>query len=323
MSNAEKKALVIGAAGFVGPYLVQAIHDDLHADVIATKLGHETLVFEESGNYTTTVENLDIMNQEEIESILKKYQPDYVFHLAAQSSVAYSWKNPGLTVDINIKGALNVLDAIRTMEKQPKVLIIGSGEEYGHIRPEAVPVSEEEVLHPGNIYAATKACQNMIGSIYTKAYGMNLVMTRSFNHMGPAQRPTFVVADFCRQAARIEQGLLDPVIHVGNLEAKRDFTDVRDVVHGYTALIEQGKPGETYNVGTGHAYKIRDILDKIIAQSTAEITVEVEQARLRPVDVPIIEPDMTKTFAVSDWRPQISLETTIGDMLAYWRTHED
>ncbi|MEE5989630.1 MAG: GDP-mannose 4,6-dehydratase, partial [Lachnospiraceae bacterium] len=224
---------------------------------------------------------------------------------------------------VNVKGTLNLLDAVRQLEYKPKVLMAGSGEEYGYIDPDEIPIKEEQFLRPGNIYAATKAGQNMMASVYAQAYNMQLIMTRSFNHMGPGQSPVFVVSDFCRQAVRIEKGLQDPVIRVGNLSSKRDFTDVRDVVNAYTALIQFGVSGETYNVGTGKAIEIRALLDKIIDLSTAKIDVEVDKTKLRPVDVPVIEPDMTKMYKATGWTPEIPLEKTIKDMLDHYRRHEE
>lgn len=250
---------------------------------------------------------------------MEEQRPDYIFHLAAQSSVAVSWKNPGLTVDVNVKGSLNVLDAVRKLDYKPRVLLIGSGEEYGHVRENEVPVQEDNVLRPGNIYAATKACQNMIGAIYAQAYGMDVMMVRAFNHVGPNQSPIFVVADFCKQTAEIEAGLKEPVIKVGNLSARRDFSDVRDVVRAYVELMEKGKAGETYNVGSGNAVEIRKILDMILCRSKKEIRVEVEPSRMRPVDVPVIEADISKLKACTGWKQKITLEETIQDTLEYWR----
>jgi GDP-4-dehydro-6-deoxy-D-mannose reductase len=312
------KALIIGAAGFVGSYLAEAIQRNLKCDVIATKMPNEKLQIPGA-----EICNLNIMDLDSIYALLQDEHPGYIFHLAAQSSVAYSWRNPGLTVDVNIKGALNVLDAIRLLDYLPRVLIVGSGEEYGYIQPKDIPIQETQFLRPGNIYAATKACQNMMATIYAEAYNMQLVMTRSFNHMGPKQAPIFVVSDFCSQVVKIENGLQIPVIHAGNLNARRDFTDVRDVVNAYTRLIQFGNAGETYNVGTGHALMISEILDKIVSQSSEKIRVEVDPLKLRPVDVPIIEPDISKTYNATGWKPEISLDRTISDMLAYWREHID
>lgn len=308
------KAMIIGAAGFVGPYLADAIKQTLKCDVVCTKLAHEMLSISD-----VEVRNLDIMDQDAIYNLLIDEHPYYIFHLAAQSSVANSWKNPSLTVDVNIKGALNVMNAIRRLEYSPRVLMVGSGEEYGHVKPEEVPIKETNFLRPGNIYAATKAAQNMMATIYAEAYNLQLVMTRSFNHMGPRQTSTFVVGDFTSQVVKIEKGLQENTIKVGNLAAKRDFTDVRDVVKGYCALAQFGKSGETYNVGTGHALEIRSILDKIIEISGLQINVEIDPGKLRPVDVPIIEPDITKITNATGWKPAIPLEQTIIDMLQYWR----
>ena len=176
-------------------------------------------------------------------------------------------------------------------------------------------------MRPGNIYAATKACQNMIGSIYAKAYDMDLMMVRAFNHIGPGQAPLFVVSDFCKQVAEIEKGIREPVIMVGNLAAKRDFTDVRDVVKAYVKLIKQGSSGETYNVGSGSAQEIRQILEKVIAMSDVDIKVETDPNKIRPVDVPIIEADITKLNTLTGWKPEISVEQTICETLDYWRIH--
>ena len=308
------KALVIGGGGFVGPYLVRHLTDDLGYKVTVTKTVKETLTMDNA-----TVRNLDILDMEQIRTLLEEEKADYLFHLAAQSSVAYSWKNPGLTIDVNIKGCANLLDAVRQLDYKPRVLLIGSGEEYGHIRAKECPIVEDNVLRPGNIYAATKSCQNMMGRIYSDAYDLDIMMVRAFNHIGPNQTPMFVVADFCKQVADIEKGLTEPVIYVGNLSARRDFTDVRDVVRAYAMLVKGGVKGETYNVGTGHAIAIQEILDMIVSQSSVDIKVEVDKNKLRPVDVPIIEPDITKIKNTVGWVPEIKLETTLKETLEYWR----
>ena len=308
------KALVVGGGGFVGPYLVKHLKEEQGMEVYVTKTEKETLDMDCSGIY-----NLDILELNQVVELLNKIRPDYIFHLAAQSSVAYSWKNPGLTIDVNIKGCVNLLDGIRQLDYKPRVLLIGSGEEYGHIKDGECPIVEDNVLRPGNIYAATKSCQNMLGKIYSDAYDMDVMMVRAFNHIGPNQTPVFVVADFCKQVADIENGLSEPVIYVGNLSARRDFTDVRDVVRAYAMLVKDGKRGETYNVGRGHAVAIQEILERIVALSDKDIEVRVDESKLRPVDVPIIEPDITKIRETVGWEPEIELETTLKETLEYWR----
>lgn len=307
-------ALIIGAAGFVGGYLSKHLKEALGWNITATKMKHEELNIPD-----VNIVSLDILNKQEIIALLFDIKPDCIFHLAAQSSVSVAWKNPALTVDVNIKGSLNVLDAVRELFYKPRILLIGSGEEYGYVRPEDIPIREETLLRPGNLYAATKACQNMIGKIYTDAYDMNIMMVRAFNHIGPNQAPLFVVSDFCKQVVEIERGLQVPVIHVGNLSVFRDFTDVRDVVRAYSAIILQGKRGETYNVGSGKSMEIREMLETILSFSTASITIETDPAKLRPVDVPIIEADTSKLYNLTGWKPLIPFHQTVQETLDYWR----
>lgn len=311
------KALVVGGGGFVGPYLVRHLKDELGYEVTVTKTEKETLAMDGA-----VVKNLDILDKNQISELLNEEKPDYLFHLAAQSSVAYSWKNPTLTVDVNIKGCVNLLEAVKDADEKPRVLLIGSGEEYGHIKKDECPIIEDNVLRPGNIYAATKLCQNMLGKIYSDAYGLDIMMVRAFNHIGPNQTPVFVVADFCKQVADIEKGKQEPVIYVGNLSAKRDFTDVRDVVKAYALLVKGGKRGETYNVGRGHAVAIEDILKEIVSMSDKDIEVKVDEKKLRPVDVPIIEPDIEKIKKEVGWEPVIELRQTLEETLEYWRSSD-
>lgn len=308
------KALIIGGAGFVGNYLISHLKNDLKWDVFVTKMSHE-----KSSNADVKSFDLDILDKDQIKDVLEKVKPDYIFHLAAQSSVALSWKNPALTIDVNVKGSVNVLDMVRELNYKPRILLIGSGEEYGHIKPEESPIVEDNVVRPGNIYAATKACQNMIGKIYADGYDMDVMMVRAFNHIGPNQAPMFVVSDFCKQVADIERGNREPIIYTGNLSAKRDFTDVRDVVRAYALLIQKGQKGETYNIGSGKAITIQVILDTILSLSTADITIQVDPEKLRPVDIPIIEADTSKVRECTGWKPEILLECTLVETLNYWR----
>lgn len=309
-----KRALVIGAAGFVGGYLIKELRKFHDMEVFATKLPNS-----QWESTLARVYDLDIMEKDDIVDLLFEIRPDYIFHLAAQSSVGVAWKCPGMTVDVNIKGSINVMDAIRELYYKPRILLIGSGEEYGHIEEGETPIRENNPLRPGNIYAATKVCQNMIGHIYSQAYDMELVLVRAFNHIGPGQAPLFVVSDFCKQVAEIERNLREPVMRVGNLAARRDFTDVRDVVKAYIKLVQIGIPGETYNIGRGQAIAIKDLLQMIVEKSKADIKVEIDPAKIRPVDVPVIEADTRKIYDLTGWKPEIPLEQTISETLDYWR----
>lgn len=308
------KALIIGGAGFVGGYLINELASYGY-DVHATCLPSENIAGD------CTVHTLDIMDKEAVSALLTDVLPDVIFHLAAQSSVAVSWKKPQLTAQINVVGAINVLEAVREAEKNIRLILIGSGEEYGFIREGACPLPESEKLSPGNIYAATKACQGMLGEIYARAYKMDIIMVRAFNHSGPGQLPVFVISDFCRQIAEIEKGMRTPEMMVGNLSAMRDFTDVRDVVRAYRLLAEKGVSGKTYNVGRGKAVKISYILETAVSFAECGITVSQDPARMRASDIPLIEPDVSLINADTGWRAEISMEQTVKDTLDYWRNN--
>ncbi len=311
------KALIIGAAGFVGGYLSEHLLKCGY-DVCATKLEQEKVSFDKK----VSVYDLDILDEKSVFKLLETLKPDMIFHLAAQSSVKVSWERPGLTADINVRGTINVLEAAHRASHEVRILLVGSGEEYGYLKPEDIPVKEDTLLRAGNIYAVTKACQGMLGEVYSRAYGMDIIMVRAFNHIGPKQAPQFVISDFCRQVARIEKGLNEPVIYVGNLSARRDFTDVRDIVRAYELLMRKGKRGETYNVGSGTAVSIESMLKKILSLSDAEIDVRTDPSKLRPSDVPVIAADISKITADTGWKPEISVDETIKNILDHWREAE-
>ena len=225
------KSLVIGSAGFVGGYLIDELASQDY-EVFATKLANEQFF-----NEKAVILDLDITNPNEVEQVIESINPDIIFHLAAQSSVKLSWDKPVLTANINIIGAINIFEAVKKFNKNIKIVVIGSSEEYGKI-DYSVPVSENSPTNPSNIYAITKLAQEQFAKTYVSAFGMDIVMTRSFNHIGAKQLPNFVVADFCNQVARIEKGIQEPIIRVGNLAASRDFTNVKDVVRAYVLLAK-------------------------------------------------------------------------------------
>lgn len=311
-----KTVLVIGGAGFVGGYLIEALRKEENTSIIATKLPTEQIL-----SPADVILDLDILDTNSLTAVLEQFKPSEIYHLAAQSSVALSWSKPSLTLDINIKGTTNLLESVRLSGLNPSVLLIGSGEEYGYIKAQDLPVDEETIVRPGNIYAASKACQTNLGCIYATAYGMNVKMVRAFNHIGPRQNEGFVVSGFCRQVALIEAGLQDPVILVGNLDAKRDFTDVRDIVQAYILLSHAGQSGEIYNVGSGRAISIKEILNEILSLSSVPIDITVDPKRLRPSDVPIIEADIKKVVEQTGWRLEHDLRETLEATLNYWRIY--
>lgn len=309
------RVLVIGAGGFAGHYLLEELARSSD-EIYATKLSGEKILAEVQN---AEIFDLDITNAEAVFSLLEKIRPDCVYHLAAQSSAALSWKKPQLTMNINVIGVLNVLEALRALDCKARLLLIGSGEEYGNVLPTEIPIKESTPVRPANLYAVSKLAQNLIGGLYQKAYGMDILSVRAFNHIGPRQAEAFVASDFCRQTALIEKGKKEPVISVGNLAAVRDFTDVRDVVRAYTLLMKKGISGKTYNVGGGTVCSIQQLLERILALSSCEIRVEVDSARLRPIDTPEISADISELKKDTGWAPQRTLDETLSDTLNYWR----
>lgn len=306
------KTLILGAAGFVGGYLIEELKKTGRYEITATKLSFEKLSV--SG---ANVIDADICDFDEIRRVLRELKPDVIFHLAAQSSVKKSWEKPQLTVHINVLGAVNLFEAVRAECPMARIVVIGSGEEYGEIDYSA-PIKETVVPNPKNIYALTKRTQEELARIYCQAYGLDIIMTRSFNHIGPKQIPQFVVADFCSQVAKIEKGLQPPEIRVGNLAARRDFTDVRDVVKAYVLLAERGSKGEIYNVGSGVSVEISEILKYIISLSDKAVTVKIDESKMRPVDIPDIKADVSKLSALG-WTRSYDVNGTIREMLDYFR----
>ncbi len=307
-----KNALIIGGSGFVGGYLCRELQQHGWQLTLTT-----TKDMPGTGDWNWVI--LDILDGEAVREVLARGGYDAVFHLAAQSSAAVSWKKPGLTVDVNVQGALNILEALRSMERPPRLLLVGSSEEYGPVKPEDCPLREEQPCHPANPYAVSKLCAEQLGLVYASAYELDIVCTRSFNHVGPGQGEGFVVSDFCRQIALLERRQGEKLMKVGNLSAKRDFSDVRDVVRAYRLLVERGRGGKVYNVGSGRAVSIRELLDGLLAFSACGIAVEVDEARLRPVDVPLHMADVSAIREDTGWTGEIPLEKTLLDSLNDWR----
>jgi GDP-4-dehydro-6-deoxy-D-mannose reductase len=310
------KVLVIGAAGFVGGHLINLLCSLPEVEAYATKLENENI---ESKLPADNIINLDILDRNKVDLILGKLYPDYIIHLAAQSSVSFSWKAPALTYNINVIGAINVLEAVRKANICTRLLFIGSAEEYGNVKLEELPINESANIVPGNPYAISKVSQEMAALLYKDAYKMDIVLVRAFNHIGPGQSPTFALPGFAKQIAEIEKGIQKPVILTGNLDAKRDFTDVRDIVRGYWGLLQRGKSGEIYNIGSGRSFSIRNLLNRLIGMSSMKIEVQTDPDKLRPVDIPELRADISKIQSHIDWQPQIEMDKTLSDTLDYWR----
>lgn len=308
-----RKSLVFGAAGFVGGHLLNELLLDNELIVYATKLNTEFSV-----NSNVEYIDIDILCKDHVLDLLRRIQPDEIYYLIAQSSVKLSWEKPEFTIDVNINGVLNLLEAIKHLKLSSRILLVGSSEEYGVIKNDS-PIKENQELSPANIYAATKVFQEYLAKIYHKAYGLNIIMTRSFNHIGPNQDEKFVVSSFCKQIVEIEKNPKDNDLHVGNLHVARDFTDVRDVVKAYVKLMQLGKSGEVYNVASGKIYSLVEILEKIVSFANVHVNIIVDDELIRPVENLVIRASIDKIHKDTNWLPAIKIEDSLIDVLNYWR----
>jgi GDP-4-dehydro-6-deoxy-D-mannose reductase len=253
-------------------------------------------------------------------AVVEGVRPERIIHLAGQASVHQSWLDPAGTLRANVLGVVHLLDAVRSRGLRPPVLVVGSAEEYGPVAPEEMPMREETPLRPASPYAVSKVAQGALALLYGPAGGLRVVLTRTFHHTGPGRGEAFAESSFARQLAEIEAGRQPPVLKVGNLEAVRDFADVRDVVRAYWMLLEKGAGGTAYNVCTGRGRRIRDLLDLLLAASGAKVEVRVDPERLRPSDVPAQVGDPSRLRAATGWEPRIPLERSLLDLLDDWRT---
>jgi GDP-4-dehydro-6-deoxy-D-mannose reductase len=261
----------------------------------------------------------DLQDERAVTLLLDEVKPDAIIHLAAQASARVSFDEPLRTVRNNLLPGLYILDFLRRKSLQTRLLVVGSAEEYGPLPAGEMPLQETLAAHPVNPYALSKTLQHLCSRSYAELYGMDVVITRSFNHTGPGQTDTFVLGSFARQIAEIEAGLKPAVIEVGNLEVKRDFLDVRDVADAYLALMEKGRPGEVYNVCSGTAFSLGDLLDQLVQISGVDIEIKVASERLRPVDTPELRGDHSKITTDTGWRPAIPTEHTLRSLLDSWR----
>ena len=314
------RILITGITGFVGSHLAE----------FALARGAEVWG---SCRWRSKTENIDHIREDlhlvecdlrdlsSVQPLVEQAAPDYIVHLAVQSFVAASWHTPAETLYTNAVSQVNLLEAIRPGKTSaPRFLAIGSSEEYGLVHEDELPIKETNPLRPFSPYAVSKVTQHLMGYQYFRSYGLPIVRTRAFNHEGPRRGDVFVTSNFARQVAEIEVGKRPPVIQVGNLKARRDYTDVRDIVRGYWRLLEAGEPGEVYNLCSGRAWAIQEVLDFMLQHSRVRsIEVREDPARLRPSDVPMLLGDAGKIERAVGWRPEIPFERTLADTLDYWR----
>jgi len=312
-----KRALITGIAGFAGSHLAGHL----------CARGWEVVGLERpgvpgdnlAGIDVLRVEDADILDPGAMAGAVASASPGVVFHLAAVSFVPAAEKAPRETLDVNAGGTLNVLEACRRHAPAARVVVVSSSEVYGKVPSGEMPISELRAPAPANLYALSKLCTEEAARCYGRAYAVPAVIVRPFNHIGPRQSPAFVTSTFARQIAEIEAGRKKPVIDVGNLDAERDFTDVRDMVRAYALAAEKCAPGETYNICTGRPRRIAEVLGMLLALSSVRIEVRQDPARLRKSDIPVFYGDCTKFARATGWRSEHPLEETLREILDWWR----
>jgi GDP-4-dehydro-6-deoxy-D-mannose reductase len=314
------RVLITGITGFAGSHLAEYIlanHPGVEIfGIIRWRSRMDNIV--QIQNKVRLLE-ADLKDPTSLRAALSEAKPERIFHLAAQSFVPTSWKCPAETFAINAIGQINLFESILSLNLSPRIQIAGSSEEYGQVFSDEIPMKETNPLRPLSPYAVSKVAQDLLAFQYFKSYGLKAIRTRGFNHTGPRRGDVFVTASFARQIAEIEKKKRPPVIYVGNLEAKRDFTDVRDVVRAYWLSLEKGAEGEVYNIGSGQAYSMQELLDLLMSLSRARMEVKVDPSRLRPSDVPVLLADASKFRDLTGWKPRIPFKQTILDLLNYWR----
>lgn len=314
---ASESVLITGVSGFVGRHLADALRKRGGVRIHGTILSPDEIRTGAPAEVKLTECRLE--DPVSVEAAVRQAGPSVVYHLAAQSSVPQSLADPVGTFRANVMGTLHLLEVLRGAENLRSLILVSSAEVYGNVPECALPVTEDAHLDPANPYACSKACVDLLGAQYFRTFGLPVVRIRPFNHIGPGQSKTFAASSFACQIAEIEAGITPPRMMVGNLDAKRDFTDVRDVVEAYILATEKCIPGEAYNICSEKAVSIREILDALLALTSAQVEIVPDPERMRPSDTPVTLGDCSKLQTATGWSPRFSMDGTLEDLLDYWR----
>lgn len=317
-----KKILITGISGFVGGYFVDYVkktHCNLEICGISRNLPDWDFV--DAGAFSITHYKADLNDLNLIKKIIEETEPDYILHLAAQSSVAESWKSPVDSFLNNTNIFLNIIDTVRRIDKGTRVLSVGSSEQYGIVTNSDLPLKETKQQNPQNPYAVARVSQELLAGIYAEGYGLDICCTRSFNHCGAGQKDKFVISSIVKQFAMISKGLQEPVLHIGNGSIIRDFLDARDVCVAYGLLLKSGRRGEVYNICSGTGRSILEIIEILSEMYDVPVKVRQESSHIRPIDNPMIVGDYSKLNSETGWEPKISFEKSLSSIYEYWMKH--
>lgn len=312
------RALITGMNGFAGSHLADFLLTVPNTEIFGVGVGGQENIAQLAGR--ATFQEIDLTKPDQTESLLGQIQPDRIYHLAGQAFAPISWQDPWGTIEINLRAQVNVLSAMARLKSNARIVVIGSIDEYGRAEPDEMPVTESTPFRPDSPYGVSKIAQDFLGLQYFLSNNLHVVRVRPSNHIGPRQNEQFVTSNFAKQIAEIEAGRREPVLFVGNLTARRDFTDVRDMARAYYLAMERGIAGDVYNIGSEHAVSIEAVLNAMLKQSRTPIRVQQDPARFRPSDTPLMYCDASKFRAQTGWHTTIPLEQSLRDILDYWRT---
>jgi GDP-4-dehydro-6-deoxy-D-mannose reductase len=312
------RSLITGVTGFAGAHLARHLLDRGHT-VAGIRYAKDRAQLPEHLPTEVEIHEADILDEPGLTRIVSEFESEAIFHLAAFSNPQSSWENARRTLETNIIGSHNLLQAATNTGILPRVLLVGSGQQYGNVPEKEQPIAEDCPQRPVTPYGVSKSAQEMLGIRFFLAERLPVFLVRSFNHTGPGQEPSYVCSSFARQVAEIEAGRREPPIRVGSLDVRRDFTDVRDVVRGYAQILEDGKPADPYNLCRGEAFSIQEILDTLVGLAGGDIPVEVDSSRYHAADAPLVLGDNTKLRRELGWKPEIELAETLRNLLDYWR----
>jgi len=313
-----KKILITGINGFVGPHLVDELHNQGYSIFGLSRTGKGELKNE------VVILKADLTDKIGLFKTVRELKPDAIFHLAAQSKPGYSFKEPEATFEANVGGTINLLECVRGLMNDdssyhPRIIVAGSSEEYGLVSESQLPLMENECFNPVNPYAISKVAVYYLSMMYVRAYKLDIVYAVLFSHVGPGQKQGFIIPDVCKQIVEIEQRKKDPVLMTGDLSVFRDYSDVRDFVRAYVLLLDKGVTGERYNICSGHATKVSEIVDQLISLSTVKIVHSVDPLKVRPTEMPILYGSVEKFHSLTGWKTEIPLAQTLQDSLDWWR----